>query len=586
MVDGVKFGLKELKTDEEIDIYPYDKGAGLVRIKRSDAIVKIEEQIGNTEIITKDPTPTLARKFQTTLREFHKQNKLTDTEYKKLYPSDPVPPRMYGVIKAHKPEKDYPMRIVVSTIGTPSYATSKYLVEIIQPLLNKNETRLKNSSTFVDTSKNWTIDPDEVQVSFDVVNLYPSVPIKQAIDIVEMMLKSDGSLKQRTKLTVDDIRQLMELCLSKCYFLWNDKLYLLKNSAPIGLALMVVMAEAFLQHHEKNAIEEALRQTPPVAPKSFLRYVDDSHARFVTNDQAVAFQEILNKQDENIKYTIETENEKSLQFLDLHITNSNGQYTFKVYRKNAITNVQLKPNSGHDPKILRGIFTGFLHRAFTVCSQQHQQEEIDFLVQNFVDNGYQKRELMQILNEFQRKRNNPPPTPPENTDPTQIVVLPWVPGLSPKLRKSFRNAGYKTVFKSSANLKSLLTSRNKSKLPPLSQPGVYMTSCGCGKRYVGETSLKVSTRMAQHQKSISDEKWDTTGVSDHARYCKVGFDWTETKLLKTENKRFERKVREALEIQLQQTSPHTDQGLNQDDGQYVTTNFWKPMLAHIRSKSL
>ena len=98
--------------------------------------------------------------------------------------------------------------------------------------------------------------------------------------------------------------------------------------------------------------------------------------------------------------------------------------------------------------------------------------------------------------------------------------------------------------------------------------------------------MKVSTRMAQHQKSISDEKWDTTGVSDHARYCKVGFDWTETKLLKTENKRFERKVREALEIQLQQTSPHTDQGLNQDDGQYVTTNFWKPMLAHIRSKSL
>ena len=110
--------LKELKTDEEIDIYPYDKGAGLVRIKRSDAIVKIEEQIGNTEIITKDPTPTLARKFQTTFREFHKQNKLTDTEYKKLYPSDPVPPRMYGVIKAHKPEKDYPMRIVVSTFSS------------------------------------------------------------------------------------------------------------------------------------------------------------------------------------------------------------------------------------------------------------------------------------------------------------------------------------------------------------------------------------------------------------------------------------------------------------------------------------
>ena len=266
--------LKELKADEYIDIYPYDKGAGLVRIKRPDAIAKIEEQIGNTEVITKDPTPTLARKFQATLRDLHKQGQFTDAEYKKLYPSDPIPPRMYGVIKAHKPEKNYPMRIVVSTIGTPSYRTSEYLVKIIQPLLNRNETRLKNSSTFVGLSKTWTIDPNEVQVSFDVVNLYPSVPIKEAIDIVAEMLKSDLSLGQRTKLSVDDLRQLMELCLSKCYFLWNDKIYLLKNSALIGLALMVVMAESFLQHHEKNAIETASNQIPSIAPKSFLRYVD------------------------------------------------------------------------------------------------------------------------------------------------------------------------------------------------------------------------------------------------------------------------------------------------------------------------
>ena len=238
--------LKELKADENIDIYPYDKGAGLVRIKRTDVISKIEEQIGNTEVITKDPTPSLARKFQTTLCNLHNQRKFTDAEYKKLYPSDPIPPRMYGVIKAHKPEKNYPMRIVVSTVGTPSYRTSEYLVKIIQPLLNKNKTRLKNSSSFVELSKTWNIDPDEIQMSFDVVNLYPSVSVKQAIDIVTMMLRTDPSLEQRTKLTVDDIQQLMELCLSKCYFLWNEKIYLLKNSAPIGLALMVVMAESFL----------------------------------------------------------------------------------------------------------------------------------------------------------------------------------------------------------------------------------------------------------------------------------------------------------------------------------------------------
>ena len=81
----------------------------------------------------------------------------------------------------------------------------------------------------------------------------------------------------------------------------------------------------------------------------------------------------------------------------------------------------------------------------------------------------------------------------EDNDPKQIVVLPWVPRLSPKLQKSFKNAGYKAVFKSSTNLKTLLTSRNKYKLPYLSQPGVYMTACECGKTYVGETSMKTKT---------------------------------------------------------------------------------------------
>ena len=50
-----------------------------------------------------------------------------------------------------------------------------------------------------------------------------------------------------------------------------------------------------------------------------------------------------------------------------------------------------------------------------------------------------------------------------------------------------------------------------------------------------------------------------------------GFDWENTSTLKVEDRRFDRKVREALEIQFRETSPRNEHGLNQDDGQYVTT---------------
>ena len=66
-----KTALKEIRDDNTTLTYPFDKGAGLVRIDRIDAISKIEEQIGNTKIIEEDPTPSLARKFRNTLRPLY-----------------------------------------------------------------------------------------------------------------------------------------------------------------------------------------------------------------------------------------------------------------------------------------------------------------------------------------------------------------------------------------------------------------------------------------------------------------------------------------------------------------------------------
>ena len=273
--------------------------------------------------------------------------------------------------------------------------------------------------------------------------------------------------------------------------------------------------------------------------------------------------------------------------MDLDIHNNNGVYEYKIHRKNAITNVQVKPHSGHDPKVLRGIFTGFLHRAYTVCEGQHREEEVDFLIRCFTENGYRHDELHRIVRQFKKKREtNNIQQLPEQEQPNTIVTLPWVPGLSPKLRRTFKKHGYKAVFKGSTNLKTLLTFGNKSKLPYLSKPGVYMVECNCGKKYVGETKLNVQSRIAQHQKTVKDEKWETTGIPLHAEYCKAGFNWDDTRILKTEERRFDRKVREALEIQLQDTAPRSEHGLNQDDGQYVTTKFWKPMFSYLRHKSL
>ena len=128
-----------------------------------------------------------------------------------MYPSDAIPPRLYGVIKAHKPGKNYPMRTIVATMGTAPYGTSKYLVDIIQLTLNKNKHRVINSSSFVDEAATWETTQEEIQVSYDVINLFPSIPIDKAITVLIDTLNNDD-LNTRTKLTLTDIHKLTELC--------------------------------------------------------------------------------------------------------------------------------------------------------------------------------------------------------------------------------------------------------------------------------------------------------------------------------------------------------------------------------------
>ena len=103
-------------------------------------------------------------------------------------------------------------------------------------------------------------------------------------------------------------------------------------------------------------------------------------------------------------------------------------------------------------------------------------------------------------------------------------------------------------------------------------PGVYMVSCKCEKRYVGETKLKVSTRIKQHERTIKDKKWDSSEFPSMQKPTKRDSTGKTLQLLKIEDRRFDCKVREALEIQFRET-PRNEHGLNQDDGQYAMTTF-------------
>ena len=111
--------------------------------------------------------------------------------------------------------------------------------------------------------------------------MHPSVPIDEAVAVIIEILNNDADdLRKRTKLTLTDIHKVIELCLSTNYFVFDNRIRILENSGPTGLALMVVISEAFQQRSEDKALQEAL--VTNLAPLTFKRYADNSHARFET----------------------------------------------------------------------------------------------------------------------------------------------------------------------------------------------------------------------------------------------------------------------------------------------------------------
>ena len=234
------------------------------------------------------------------------------------------------------------------------------------------------------------------------------------------------------------------------------------------------------------------------------------NARFTSKHHANIFQEILNKQDPAIQYTIEYENEnKSLNFLDINITNTiNNKYEFKVHRKNAITNIHIKPTSCIDPNIIKSVFKGFLHRAHSICSEKYIKEEEKFLIDMFVENGHNKQLLKNLVIKYKNKKNNKNnhEDKTENREYKNLKKLPWNPNISSKIKRKFKKIGKDIAFTSGKNLQQILCQKNKLKLLPNSQLGVYQLDCSCNGKYIGESKKRVLTRCIEHQQDSKSRK--------------------------------------------------------------------------------
>ena len=176
--------LHDLRKDKDRLIIPADKGNCTVVMDRKDYDKKVQQMLNDHKtykILDKDPTQRTERKLNEKLVKLKREDKISDSLYKKLRSSDGLPPRLYGLPKVHKP--GYPLRPIVSFIDSPTYMLSKHLAQTLKPLIGNTDFTVKNSLDFCDQMKHVKLGEEDELVSFDVVSLFTSIPVVLAIQV-------------------------------------------------------------------------------------------------------------------------------------------------------------------------------------------------------------------------------------------------------------------------------------------------------------------------------------------------------------------------------------------------------------------
>ena len=188
------------------------------------------------------------------------QRTISDQQFEMLKPHQCQIPRMSGRPKVHK--IGHPLREIVDNTGSVVKNTDKHIANIIGKYAFENPYRLQNTEDFVNRVKDVKIAEDETLVSYDIVAMYPSIPQEKALDMVYQKLINDDTLQEKTKITPRDIIELLKICVSEVYFVFNRKLYMQIRGLAIGYSTSGFTADIFMETIETNALRTFVTHHP------------------------------------------------------------------------------------------------------------------------------------------------------------------------------------------------------------------------------------------------------------------------------------------------------------------------------------
>ena len=220
------------------------------------------------------------------------------------------------------------------------------------------------------------------------------------------------------------------------------------------------------------------------------------------------FLEYNNKKHKNIKFSIETELNGSLSFLDVKMFRENEKFVTSVFRKDTFSGGYTNFISFIPLEYKFGVVHTLLNRCFNLSSDFLKfHHEVDKLKTILSKNAYLQKFVDKCIQKFYNNMYIQTPKVPYVPKKELIIILPYLGNMSQIVKtkltktmsKHMKFCKLRVIFQTNNRLKNYF--RFKDIVPEaLRSSLIYKFSCGsCTASYIGKTYRHFKVRVSQHR---------------------------------------------------------------------------------------
>lgn len=309
-------------------------------------------------------------------------------------------------------------------------------------------------------------DPDEELVSFDIVALFPSIPMDIVFDTLE---EQWPKIRKHTKMSFILFKRIMKFILvNSTYLTFDGNVYKQTNGCAMGVNISPTIANLIT-----NRIFDSIVPKLSFRLKLLLKYVDDILA-LVPKNHVDEFLTALNSFHNRIQFTCERETNGKLAYLDLLVMRvDDGTIITDWHQKPTASGRILNYVSNHKWQQKANVAFNLFNRALSLSDECFHTENINRVFQILLNNGYPKNVIRNQLFRAQRAL-----VPMGHRDQTDVNIntseqsvyrrsMTYTRGLSEPIAKVISSSieGIKFCYKPCQQLLSTVLTKIKDKTP-------------------------------------------------------------------------------------------------------------------------